>query len=306
MAISLGFTVDNINTVIQIYNALEVQRAPQELPADLTNYTTLSGVSGHPIILLPGQTQYTLFDSTGISSSWYRSRYVNTSTLVSSAWSDPVLGEAGDLYYNPLFPPEIAYGSADQLIISTIRRFIGDPISLKREYGDEAASSIHSDGRVYEFDSDKGWPVSVNMGGVAMNDSTNPSVNGYKYLIFDQDITTIATVSGIEYGVDIWYYTFRFSDREIMESYDSCFPPAGLTSANATSEAYMLQTSIDLLMRENFENSVEDGAVVFDEGSKYDPSPGFVFRKYLMDKLQRRLDDIIRQLRLYNGGVLID
>lgn len=305
MAITLNFTVDDINTVIQIYTTIEVQRANQELPVDLTNYATLSGVSGHPIDLFAGVTQYGLWDSTGTASNWYRSRYYNTSNGVYSAWSDPVLGEAGDLFYNPLFPPEIAYGSSDQAIIDKLRILIGDPLSLRREYGEEAASSIHFDNKTYELDT-KGWPVSVFMAGRGMNDSSDPTINGYLYLRFNEDIS-VTTMSGcIEYGVDVWYYSFRHSDRQIMEAYDSAFIPIGLTEDTVTPEAYMLQTAIDLLMQEGFENSIEDGANVFDEGSKYDPTPGFDLFEDLLDKLRRRLDDLVRQLRMFVGGVRVD
>ena len=305
MAINLSFTVDNINTVVLIYNIIEVQRASQELPADLTNYATLSGVSGHPIYLSTGTNQYTLWDPDGTSSNWYRSRYYNTGTHAASSWSDPVLGEAGDLFYNPLYPPEIAYGSSDQAIINKLRILIGDPLSLKREYGEEAASSIHFDNKTYELDT-RGWPVSVTMGGVPMNDSTDPTVNGYMYLRFNEDIS-ITTMSGcIEYATDIWYYSFRHSDRQIMEAYDSTFVPAGLTVDNVTVEAYMLQTAIDLLMQESFEDAIEDGAKVTDEGSSYDPSAGFNFRDKLLANAQKRLDSLVKQFRLFNGGVLID
>jgi len=305
MAISLAFTVDNINTVVQIYNIIEVQRANQELPADGTNYTTLSGVSGHPIPLFAGTTNYNLWDPVGTASNWYRSRYYNTTTTAYSAWSDPVLGEAGDLFYNPLFPPEIAYGSSDQDIIDKLRVLIGDPLGLRREYGEEAASSIHSDNKTYELDT-KGWPVSVTMAGVPMNDSTDPTVNGYLYLRFSEDIS-VTTMSGcVEQGVDIWYYSFRHSDRQIMDAYDSVFIPVGLTEDTVTTEAFMLQTSIDLLMQEGFENSIEDGANVNDEGSRYDPSPGFELFDELLDKLRRRLEELVKQLRMYIGGVRVD
>lgn len=305
MAINLTFVVDNISTVIQIYNIIEVQRADTELPTDLTNYTTLSGVAGHPITLVGGTSQYELWDPTGTASHWYRSRYYNTSNSAYSSWSDPVLGEAGDLFYNPLFPPEIAYGSSDQAIINKLRILIGDPLSLLREYGEEASSSIHSDNKTYELDT-KGYPVSVTMAGVPMNSSTDPTVNGYRYLRFDEDIS-VTTMSGcLELGVDIWYYSFRHSDRQIMEAYDSVFIPAGLNSTNVTTQAYMLQSAIDLLMQEGFENSVEDGATVTDEGSRYDPNPGFDFFAELLKRRQRELDTLIKQLRIYIGGVLID
>ncbi len=300
--INLSFTVDNIATVILIYDRIRVARSTAEAgPFD--EFATLDPSE---ITLAGGQSVYTAVDTAGAATHWYRSQYYNTTNSgVVSGWSDPVLGEPGDLYYNPLFPPEVAYGTSDQLIIDRIRRLIGDPLGLRREYGEEAASSIHTDNKTYELD-EKGWPVSVTMGGTPMNDTTDPSINGYKYLRFDEDIS-ITTISGcIEYGVDVWYYTFRFSDREIMDAYDNCPTPPGLTSDTVNSEAYMLQTAMELLMWENWENSTEDGALVRDEGSTYDPSPGFRFRENLLKRLQKRLDDLIKSLRMFHGGVLID
>lgn len=294
--ISLAFSVSDINTVMLIYNQIEVARSQTELPSDLTNYVVVSA-TGFPIELQHGTTQYQVTDPDGAANSWYISRYINTTTNSYSGWSDPVLGEVGDLFYNPLYPPEIAYGSADQLIINRIRRLIGDPVGLRREYGTDAESSIHFDNKTYEFD-ERGWPVSITMGGVQMNASTDPTINGYRYLRFDQDIS-VTTVSGcVEYGVDIWYYTFRFSDREIMEAYDSCPVPTGLTMVTSSSEAYILQTAIDLLTQNITENMFEDGAKISDEGSVYDPSPGINAMEKVLDRLQKRLDELVKKIMM--------
>jgi hypothetical protein len=149
-----------------------------------------------------------------------------------------ILGEPGDLYYDPVYAPEIVYGTADQLIIDRIRLYIGDPIDIRREYGEEALSSIHPDGKTYELD-EKGWPTYITMGGKAYTSSPNPSVNGYRFLRFNEYIDDVCTTCSsyvgncgedvtrdVTYGVDIWYYTFRHSDRQIMEAYDSCPPPS--------------------------------------------------------------------------------
>ena len=316
MGVKLSFTVSDVNTVKIIYDYIEVARSDTtSLPATLSGaggpYNLLPGaglpvVDGHPILLDEGVTNYSIYDDNGLSTSWYISRYVNYGTGTYSGWSDPVLGEPGDLFYNPLFPPEIAYGTADQLIIDRIRRLIGDPLGLRREYGEEAASSIHFDNKTYELD-EKGYPVMVTMAGRSMNDNTDPTINGYRFLIFDEDIAITTWSGGIEYGVDIWYYTFRWSDRQIMEAYDNCPPPVGLTTITATSEAYMLQTAIELLYLEVWHDSGEDGARIADEGSRYDPSPGLETRRALLDNLQRRLDKLTQSLILTGiEGVLID
>lgn len=165
-----------------------------------------------------------------------------------------------------------------------------------------------------------GWPSYINMGGVQYTSTDNPSVNGYRFLRFkgfiDDVCSECVTYSGVcgedvvkdvTNGVDIWYYTFRNSDRQIMEAYDNCPPPAPLTTTTATSEAYMLQTSIDLLRKELWEDSTEDGAAIKDEGSTYNPEPGLKVRKELLDDLKKRLEDLKKAVMLSGiTGVLID
>lgn len=297
--ITLSFTVDNINTVMTIYDQIRIQRNTSE---DFTGITSILDT----ITLLTDQTNYTAIDSDGTADHWYRSQYYNTTTLAESGWSDPVLGEPGDLFYNPLFPPEVSYGTEDQRIIDRIRILLGDPLNLSREYGEDAASSIHPDNRTYELDR-KGWPVSITMAGISMNDSIDPSINGYRYLRFDQDISITTYSGGVTYGVDIWYYNFRFSDREIMEAYDNCPPPGGLNFVTANQEAYMLATAIDLLNRSLIEDAAEDGAVVTDEGSRYDPSPGLQIRRDRIRDLEGKLEALIKRLLLGGiSGVLLD
>jgi len=299
--IRLTITVENISTVIQVYDRVRVRSSAIET-ADWDTLTDLTN-----IILLSGQSNYYYNDTIGTASTYYASQYwLSTDPDVTSGWSDPILGEAGDIYYNPLYPSEASYGTADQLVIDRIRRLIGDPIDLRREYGEDAASSIHPDNKTYELD-EKGWPANIRMNNEPYNDSTNPVVNGYRYLVFSEDIEETTWSGCTEYGVDIWYYTFRWSDREIMEAYDNCPPPVGLTTITANSEAYMLQTAIELLYSEVWESSVEDGAVITDEGTRYDPSPGLDTRKGLLDNLQKKLDKLTQSLTLTGiSGVLLD
>ena len=236
----------------------------------------------------------------------HRSRYYSSSTTNYSSWSDPVLGESGDIFYNPLYPAEVSYGTSQRLTIQRIRTLIGDPVGLRRESGDEIAANMHSDHKTYELE-EKGWPASVHVATIPYNETTNPTVNGYKYLRFNSDISATTISGGIEYGLDIWYYVFRWSDREIMDTYDNTPPPVPLTTANATAEIYMLACAYDLLSNETWEDSIEDGAVIKDEGSSYDPSPGLKNRDAMLARLKKRLDDAVKAQQLVGiGGVLID
>jgi len=303
MSIRLTVIVDNIDTVMLVYDRIEIQRADDDSMIGAVILTDLGVVNGNLsyISLIPSVTTYAAVDSTGTSQNWYQSRYFSSTVSgTQSGWSDPVRGEAADLFYDPCRAKELTgISDEEQLVIDELRRLIGDPVDVRREYGEEAASSIHPDGMTYELD-EKGWPLCVTMGGEQYVDSTNPTINGYRYLIFEECINVTEVVcSGTcdnTRGVDIWYYTFRWSDREILEAYDSCPPPPPLTIANVNSQAYILYTAKRLLQSENWHDAIEDGAVIRDEGTTYDPSPGFDFRKKLLDDLNKQLDDLTNSL----------
>jgi hypothetical protein len=332
--ISLTITVDNITEVVQVFDTIQLKKWSGSGTPDLTvtdyiastEYTTISGTDTindredvSDVLISASYYQYYFTDPDGFADNWYISRYYNSTDDATSGWSSPVQGDPGDLYYNPQFPPEITYGSSDQLIIDRIRLLIGDPLGLRREYGEDALSSIHSDGKTYEMD-ETGWPAYINMGGVQFTDSDNPSVNGYRFLRFQRYIDDICTecvtysgvcgedvVKEVTHGVDIWYYTHRYSDRQIMAAYDNCPPPSPLTTTTANSEVYMVQTAIDLLRGELWEDAIEDGAAIDDEGSKYNPSPGLEVRRKLLADLVKRRDDLVKALQLTGvTGVLID
>ena len=316
--INLTITVDDISSVLQVFDRVELKRynlsGVPDTPVNIGDYVDILGIDQISnntdvsyVELLSGYTQYYYTDPDGTSESWYTSRYMNTTTSGASAWSDSVQGDVGDLFQSIAYPPEISYGTADQMVIDRIRLLTGDPIGLNREFGEEAESSIHPDGRVYEFD-ERGWPAFINMYNQQFTTTVNPTVNGYKFLKFQDAIdTTVTTISGVVYSVDLWYYTFRHSDREIMEIYDATPAPSPLTSAQATSEIYMLQASYDILSSEAFEIINEDGALIKDEGSTYDSSPGIKARDAALNRLRKQLDDAIKSVRLLGiGGVLID
>jgi hypothetical protein len=310
--IALNVIVDNINDVIQIYDRIEIERADDE--AFTTNVSGLIDLglgNAYYIPLQAGTTYYRAYDSGGQANlHWYHSRYTNPSTSGVSGWSPAVQGAAPDLFYDPCFPPEMNLTDTEKDIIAEIRLLIGDPLDVNREYGEEAASSIHPDGKTYELD-EKGWPICITMNGLQYNDSTNPTINGYRYLIFNDFIdTTTVVCSGtkaIEYGVDIWYYTFRWSDRQIIEAYNKCPVPPGLSTTTATTQSYIYYTAMRLLGGENWHDAIEDGAEIRDEGTTYNPRPGFDFRAKLLDDLNKKLDELKKTLMLSGiTGVRVD
>lgn len=306
--IHLSFFVEDISSVIRVYNQIQVQSASSETGTFITLSTT-----DFPIWLSSSQTTYTADDPDGSADTWYRSRYscsesggnatcrTNGCAGETSSWSDPVLGDAGEICYSITYPAEVGYGTSEQLVIDRIRRLVGDPVGLQREYNEQ--DNIHEGGKVYELET-KGWPCSINVNGTTYNTTSNPAVNNYRYLEFSEDITTL---SGVDLKVNIFYYTFRNSDREIMEAYDTAYPSAPLTTVTATPEVYMLQTAITLLGQEIIEDSAEDGAIIADESSRYDNTKAIQFKIDMLDRLQKRLDAVVKSLLLCNiTGVLID
>lgn len=321
--IHLTFTLDDITQVLQVFDRIQIRKyigegIPEDPVVSLVDYTTVaSGVDEisnrdnvSDIVLIDRYNQYYFTDPHGESENWYISRYYNTGTQATSGWSGPILGSVGDLYYDPSYPTEVEYGTADQNVINRIRLLIGDPIGLNREYGEEAESSIMSDGKTYQLD-EKGWPAFVNMNGIQYMETTNPTINGYKFLKFNTfiDVPITVTSGGRTYqqGIDIFYYTFRNSDRQVMEAYNRTPIPSPLTLTNVTTEVYMLACAYDILTSETWESINEDGAVLKDEGTSYSPAPGLDLRDDMLDKLKKRLDDLVKSLIMIGmEGVLID
>ena len=307
--INITLSIPNVADVLTLYNSVQLYKyigtgTPDE-NTNISQYIPTIGTDKisnrtnvSDILLSPGYTSYYFFDSTGSFDSWYIERYFNTGNNGSSGWSSPFQGAGQDLLYNPIYPPEIDHTSAEKLIINRLRILIGDPIGIDRVFGPDAEENLFPDRLVYELP-EKGWPCSINIYGNQYANVLNPTVNGYRYLKFYAPVdTSITTVSGIDYSIDIWYNTFRHSDKEIMGAYDNCPPPTPLNSSNCTSEVFMLQTAYDLLQGETWEVISEGAIKVVDDTSSFDPSPGITARKDLLLALRTRLDAAIKGLTL--------
>lgn len=299
------FHVDNIDLIYATtaYRKIIIERAPAEGDGSPGTFTLLDDA----ILLINGTTEYVYNDTYGDDTHWYRYNYVpieyNNNSISgavlypseegTSGWSGLLYPGETDYYYEPVYSPEVSYTLEEKLIIKKIRSLIGDSVGVAREFGDEALSSIQPDGKTYVMD-EKGWPLKADGMGASIK-----SVVGYRFVIFDKDIRDL--------DIDIWYNTFRFSDKEIADAYSVCTPPEGLDSKTTYPDAYMLKTAIELLLSETFEDAIEDGAVVTDDESKYDPSPGLKVRGDLIDKLQAKLDKLVRRYKMSRiSGVLID
>lgn len=323
--VTLTITVEGIQNVVNVFDYIQIRRYledgyPEDKVTDvvaMSSYSTVSGVDiissrydVDSIFLNSEYDQYYFKDPYGDMESWYIYQFIGSDIESSSGWFGPYQAGYGDFNCKPQFPTESYYSASDRMIIDKIRLYIGDQKSLRREFGNDAIANIHEDGKTYEM-REKGWPVFINFGGVPFTKLSNPSVNGYRYLRFKdfiddlcQDVTTYSGVCGTDVvkeiinGIDIWYNTFRHSDKQILDAYDRCTPPPPLNSSTANQQVYLLQTAITLLRKELWRDAYDDGAIVKDEGSHYDPSPGLKFRKELLDDLEEKLETLVKSLSL--------
>lgn len=292
--IKLTIYVDDIDAIIAMYTHIRIYTSDEEEGT----YTHLAYVS-----LVDGQSTYTYNHTDGDTDTWYKSSY--WSTLSESSLSDPAQGTAPKLYHSPTYPPEYDFNADEKALIRRIRRNIGDLKGLERLYrenesDDDYCSSIKDDNKTVEL-GEKGWPVYISLASIEKDSLTDPYVQGYKWLTFS------GTLNSSSYPMNIWHYTFKFSDVEIYRAYDEALMPAGLTSDTVTKDHLILVASIDLLESMSWEDMVEDGARITDDQSSYDPSPGLRERDAAIKRLKKRLDDLIEQYKLAGiDGVLID
>jgi len=254
------------------------------------------------ILLIAGRVEYSYTHTAGTTDTWYRSSICNPATEDECCWSDPVRGSAPSLFHYATYPVEYEYEADDLVIIRKIRRFIGDFEGLKRLYIDEAefCNSVQDDNKTVDL-SEKSWPAYISLNDVEKTSLLDPIVQGYQHLTFS------GTLDESSDTLNIWYYTFKFSDREIYEAFGDTLIPAGLTSSTVTQDHLVLQAAIDLLENMTSEDMVSDGAVVRDDRSLYDPSPGLRERALTIERLKKMLDSLIKQYRFSNlTGMLID
>ena len=305
--IRLTIYVNDIEAVMLIYSYIRIYRSDSE-----------SGTYAHLayVELLPGQSTYTYDDITGTPDNWYESAYYRDEST-ESAPSDPTQGTAPSLYTGATYPSEIDFDTSQATIIRKIRRYIGDNKGVKRLYLEDceqdSCNFIHDDGKTLEL-SEKGWPVYISLrelsGSVADEKTSlnDPVVQGYNYLTFSGTLIDDTTCN---YAIiDVWYYTFKYSDREVYQAYADAMIPPNVPTDSVTQDHLVLQASIDLLENITSEDMTEDGASIRDDQSLYDPSPGLRERDKTINRLKKMLDDLvdetIKNSIINLTGVLID
>jgi hypothetical protein len=293
--IQLTIYVADIATVMATFTHIRLYTSTEELGT----YTHLAYVP-----LVAGQSTYTYIHTAGTSDTWYKSSYWAVAT--ESSLSSAVQGSCPELYHYPTYPTEVEFTSSEKVIIRKIRRYIGDFKGVDHLYisdADDGCSTVQDDSQTVDLEK-TGWPVYIVLNDTEKTSLFDPIVQGYQYLTFS------GTIGDADYPIDIWYYTFKFSDRQIYEAYSDAILPAFVSSDCVTTAHLTLQAAIDLLESMTAEDMIDNGAMVRDGLTMYDPEPGLRERGNLIGRLQKQLDGLIKECikssMLGLGGVLID
>lgn len=296
--INLTIEVADISVVITMYDQIKIYTSDEENGT----YTYLDSIS-----LQAGVSIYTYLHLAGTTDTWYKSSYYNITTFVESSLSNAARGSAPSLYHTVSYPQEYDFDADEEIMIRKIRRLIGDIKGLENLYADgtEFCSSILQDGKTIDL-GEKGWPVYISINDVEYTSLDDPIVQGYQYLTFSGTLN-----SGVQNDViNIWYHTFKFSDREVYEAYGDAMIPPFVPADCVSQDHLMLQAAIDLLMSMYAEDVIDDGASVRDDMTLYDPSPGLRERDKLIKQFRKQLDGLVQECiksrMLGLSGVLID
>jgi hypothetical protein len=297
--IRLTIIVNNVNTYMSMgFTHLNVYVSDSEDGS----YTALTS-----IVLVAGKAEYLYTHTTGTSDNWYKSSIYSSTSTVECCWSDAVRGDCPSLYHNATYPAECEFDEDENVVIRKIRRLIGDLENLKHLYVDctdefLSCSFIENDNRTINLE-ERGWPVYIAVNDEEKTSLDDPIVQGYQYLTFSGTLNS-GVVNDI---IDVWYYAFKFSDREIYDAYSDSMIPPGLTSSTVTQDHLILQASIDLLENMTSADMIEDGARIVDGNTSYDPSPGLAERDKTIKRLKAMLDSLVKQYMMSDlTGILID
>ena len=153
---------------------------------------------------------------------------------------------------------------------------------------------------------EKGWPLAVTVAGTQYSSLLDPVVNGHQYLTFSGSILTITGT------LDVYYKAFRFSDVEIIDSYDRIDYIPGTSNILVTDipdSLYYLYTSIKLLEGE-FQYDAVKSARVDDGDTAFDNQSALSVRQRQLETLKQRLKEEIDNIKFsstYNiDGVRLD
>jgi hypothetical protein len=248
----------------------------------------------------------TYCDLTSTPYIYYKAQYYNSSTLVSSVFSEEaqetgIFSEYSVPESTATYPPELALSDDDREIVESLRVTLGDSGLIERDLYDSSdpqssvscAAQIDPAGCTWELIEWKGWPQKVVLNGEEKVDINDPQVLGYRYLVFS------GTGPCITGSLDVFYNSFRFSDREILLAYDrsrNLLVACGLIEDQITAEMRIMQAAILLLEGEIREVS-QNAFKIVDGDTTYDNSAMIRSRTQDLEDLKRKIDYLVECAR---------
>jgi len=257
-------------------------------------------------ITLTGVISYTSCDLTGTPATYYKVQYSNSISMVTSVFSDPAQGTGNFSEYSvpestATYPPEVALSTQDREIVESIRVTVGDFGLIERDFYDASdansqyacAAQISSDKCTWELIEFKGWPQRVRLDGEDKTSLQDPQVLGYRYLTFSGGDSCITGT------LDIFYNSFRFSDREILLAYDranNLLVSCGLDETQITTAMLIMQAAI-LLLEGELREAQQKSVMIRDGDTTYDNSRTIMARTEDLNDLKQKIRELVECAR---------
>ena len=293
MPIVVTVQVTNSTAVIAAgYDVIKVYRSLYQSGA----FLEVSITATRPV--LDGDvTHYDFEDTTGTSSSWYKTSYYNSGSEAESSLSTAVRGiEVEQGHVNSTYPAETSLTSSDSFDIDRIRYYIGDSKIVKRDYISPTCTNsyqaVSDDGYTVQLEN-RGYPLIVIKDSVEYMDSSNPIVIDYNFLTFS-GTTAISTASGV---VDIFYESFRHSDREILKAFNTTSAPPYVSSAALTDEMVRISSAVTIIRAEIARLMGESSGKFNLQGElSHDPEGLLKQKRLLLEELKGKLSELVEEV----------
>ena len=128
---------------------------------------------------------------------------------------------------------------------------------------------------------------------VEFTDSSNPIVVDYNFLTFS-GTTAISTSSGV---VDIFYESFRHSDREILKVFNTTPAPPYVSTASVTDEMLRVSSAVTIIRAEMAKLLGESSGKIELVGElKFDPEGLLKQKRSLLVELKDRLSELVEEV----------
>ena len=292
----ITITVRSVTEVAAVFDQLLIYRADSASgPFSLIETAALDGSAG-----------YSYLDVDTGPGKYYRAQYYNSVSLVSSQFSElaqetGIFSEYSVPTTTATYPPEIALSEQDREIVESIRITLGDLTTIERDSYDysepttDCGRQISANGCTWEMIEWKGWPQRVILNGTEKTSLTDPQVLGYRFLTFT------GTTPCITGTLDLFYASFRFSDREILLAYDrarNLLVSCGLSGNQITTEMLIMQAAI-LLLEGELRQAHNNAVMIRDGDTTYDSGRSITSRTQALEDLQRKLRELLECARMY-------